>query len=155
MRDLRARQVGGLRRHTVGVNESWASSPGVRRGMQANRGRDTKPEMAIRRAAHAAGLRYRVDHRPIPTLNRRADLVFPRAKVAVFVDGCFWHGCPEHHTVAKSNARFWAEKVRRNCKRDAETDSLLADGGWTVIRAWEHEPAEAVIAQIVNALQRR
>jgi DNA mismatch endonuclease (patch repair protein) len=136
------------------MNESWASTPGVRRGMQANRGRDTKPEMAVRRAAHAAGLRYRVDHRPIPTLNRRADLVFTRAKVAVFVDGCFWHGCPAHHTVAKSNAPFWAEKVRRNRERDAETDSLLADDGWTVIRVWEHEPAEAVVTRIVHALHR-
>jgi DNA mismatch endonuclease (patch repair protein) len=122
--------------------------------MQANRGRDTKPEMAVRRAAHAAGLRYRVDRRPIPTLNRRADLVFTRAKVAVFVDGCFWHGCPEHHTVAKSNAPFWAEKVRRNRERDAETDRLLAEGGWTVVRAWEHEPAEAVVSRIGHALQR-
>src|SRR4051794_16485610 len=120
------------------MNESWASSPGVRRGMQANRGRDTKPEIAVRRAAHAAGLRYRVDHRPLPRINRRADLVFTRAQVAVFVDGCFWHGCPVHHTVAKSNATFWVEKVARTRERDAETDQLLLDAGWTVIRAWEH-----------------
>ena len=113
--------------------------------MQANRGRDTKPELAVRRAAHAAGLRYRVDHRPIPTLNRRADLVFTRAKLAVFVDGCFWHGCHEHHTVAKSSALFWSEKVTRNRGRDAETDRLLSDDGWTVIRAWEHEPVTAVL----------
>jgi DNA mismatch endonuclease, patch repair protein len=122
--------------------------------MQANRGRDTKPEMAVRRAAHAAGLRFRVDYRPIPELNRRADLVFTRAKVAVFVDGCFWHGCPTHHTVAKSNAEFWAQKVTRNRERDAETDRLLGEAGWTVIRAWEHEPAGDVVARIVTSLRR-
>lgn len=121
--------------------------------MQANRRRDTKPELAVRRAAYAAGLRYRVDFRPILTLNRRADLVFTRAKVAVFVDGCFWHGCPEHHTIAKTNASFWADKVRRNRERDANTDELLGEAGWTVVRAWEHEPAELVVAQIVAALR--
>lgn len=122
--------------------------------MQANRGRDTKPEMAVRRAAHAAGLRFRVDYRPIPELNRRADLVFTRAKIAVFVDGCFWHGCPTHHTVAKSNAEFWAQKVTRNRERDAETDRLLGEAGWTVIRAWEHEPADDVVARILTSLRR-
>lgn len=122
--------------------------------MQANRGRDTKPEMAVRRAAHAAGLRFRVDYRPIPELNRRADLVFTRAKVAVFVDGCFWHGCPTHHTIAKSNAEFWAQKVTRNRERDAETDRLLGEAGWTVIRAWEHEPADDVVARILTSLRR-
>ena len=138
----------------MNVNESWASSPGVRHGMQANRGRDTKPEMTVRRAAHAAGLRFRVDYRPIQELNRRADLVFTRAKVAVFVDGCFWHGCPTHHTVAKSNADFWAQKVTRNRERDAETDRLLRDAGWTVIRAWEHEPADDVVARIFASVRR-
>lgn len=137
----------------MNVNESWASSPGVRRGMQSNRGRDTKPELAVRRAAHAAGLRYRVDRRPLSGLNRRADLVFTRAKVAVFVDGCFWHGCPLHHTVAKANADFWAQKVARNRDRDAETDRLLRDAGWTVIRAWEHEPPEEVVARIVAVVR--
>ena len=122
--------------------------------MQANRGRDTKPEMAVRRAAHAAGLRFRVDYRPIPELNRRADLVFTRAKVAVFVDGCFWHGCPTHHTIATSNAEFWAQKVTRNRERDAETDRLLGEAGWTVIRAWEHEPADDVVARVLTSLRR-
>lgn len=110
--------------------------------------------MAVRRAAHAAGLRFRVDHRPIPDLNRRADLVFTRAKVAVFVDGCFWHGCPTHHTVAKSNAQFWAQKVARNRERDAETDRLLSNAGWTAIRAWEHEEPDNVVARISAAVRR-
>lgn len=122
--------------------------------MQANRGRDTKPEMAVRRAAHAAGLRFRVDYRPIQDLNRRADLVFTRSMVAVFVDGCFWHGCPTHHTVAKSNAAFWAQKVSKNRERDAETDRLLRQAGWTVLRAWEHESADDVVNRILASVRR-
>lgn len=112
--------------------------------MQANRGRDTGPELALRRAVHALGLRYRVDARPLPSLRRRADMVFTRAKVAVFMDGCFWHGCPDHHTVAKTNAEFWAEKVRGNRERDEETNRLLDEAGWAVVRVWEHEdPVDA------------
>lgn len=126
------------------MSESWAASPGVRRSMQANRGRDTKPELALRREVHRQGLRYYVSRRPIKEVRRTADLVFPRVQVAVFMDGCFWHGCPEHHTSAKTNAAFWANKVQGNRARDAETDRLLREGGWTVVRVWEHEdPAEA------------
>ncbi len=121
--------------------------------MRGNRGRDTKPELAIRRLVHAAGLRYRVDARPLAQLNRRADMVFSRAKVAVFVDGCFWHGCPTHHTVARSNASYWADKVTTNRERDAETDRLLEEAGWTVIRAWEHEVPEAVAKHIVGTVR--
>lgn len=137
-----------------GEATSWASSEGVRRSMRSNKGRDTRPELALRRAAHALGLRYRVSVRPIPKIRRTADLVFSRAKVAVFMDGCFWHGCPEHHTVAKTNADFWAEKVRRNVERDGETDEILKGAGWTVLRIWEHEdPAQAAaqVAALVRA----
>lgn len=112
--------------------------------MRANRSRDTKPELALRRAVHARGMRYRVSARPLPGVRRTADLVFTRVKVAVFMDGCFWHGCPQHHTPATTNSEYWAEKVRRNRKRDAEIDHLLTAQGWTVIRVWEHEdPIEA------------
>jgi DNA mismatch endonuclease (patch repair protein) len=112
--------------------------------MQSNRSRDTKPELALRSAVHARGLRYRVAAKPLTGLRRTADLVFPSAKVAVFLDGCFWHGCPEHHTVAASNATFWADKVAGNRARDRDTDSRLADAGWVSVRVWEHEdPAEA------------
>lgn len=107
--------------------------------MQSNRGRDTVPELALRRAVHALGLRYRVSVRPLPAVRRTADLVFTKAKVAVFMDGCFWHGCPDHHTRSATNAAYWAEKVRRNRERDAETDRLLAEAGWLVVRVWEHE----------------
>ncbi len=115
--------------------------------MRANRSRDTRPELAVRRAAHALGLRYRVSVRPIPTLRRTADLVFTRARIAVLVDGCFWHGCPEHYTVAVTNADFWAAKVTRNRDRDVQTSGLLREAGWTVLRFWEHEdPAETARA---------
>ncbi|BBY49437.1 hypothetical protein MARA_29050 [Mycolicibacterium arabiense] len=124
--------------------ESWASSPEARARMQSNKSRDTKPELALRSAVHSLGLRYRVDARPLQALRRRADLVFPRAKVAVFLDGCFWHGCPVHHTVAAANASFWAEKVSTNRARDSDTDAKLAEAGWVSVRVWEHEdPVEA------------
>lgn len=107
--------------------------------MLANRRRDTRPEMTLRRALHAAGLRFRVDV-PLPfDRRRRADIVFPRQKVAIFVDGCFWHRCPEHYTSPKANSEFWAEKARRNVERDRDTDARLEALGWTVLRFWEHD----------------
>lgn len=112
--------------------------------MQSNKSRDTKPELALRSAVHKLGLRYRVDTRPLTTMRRRADLVFTRAKVAVFLDGCFWHGCPVHHTKAAANATFWADKVTTNRARDRDTDARLAEAGWVSVRIWEHEnPVEA------------
>ncbi len=116
--------------------------------MQANRRRDTKPEMAVRRLIHARGLRYLVDAKPSPTLNRRADIVFRRARIAVFVDGCYWHGCPAHGTVARSNATYWSQKIGRNRARDQETDRLLRQEGWRIIRVWEHEDPVAVADRI-------
>lgn len=101
--------------------------------------RDTGPELLLRRRLHAAGLRYRVHFRPIPGVRRTADIVFTRAKVAVFVDGCFWHRCPEHGTLPKTNADWWAAKLARNGERDADTGRLLSEAGWTVLRVWEHE----------------
>jgi DNA mismatch endonuclease, patch repair protein len=134
--------------------DSWASSPGVRASMRANRRRDTKPELAVRRLVHAAGLRYRVDYAPLLEHRRvRADLVFTRARVAVFVDGCFWHGCPQHHTVAKSNAEFWAAKVTSNRARDQQVGVTLNAAGWTVLRFWEHEEPVEVAAQIVERVR--
>jgi DNA mismatch endonuclease (patch repair protein) len=121
--------------------------------MQSNKGRDTRPELAVRRAVHALGLRYRVGMRPLPKLRRTADLVFTRAKVAVFIDGCFWHGCPTHHTVAATNAAFWAEKVRRTRERDNETDQHLAEQGWTVVRVWEHDDPLEVAARIRSIIR--
>ncbi|MGW0483626.1 MULTISPECIES: very short patch repair endonuclease [Nonomuraea] len=121
--------------------------------MQANKGRDTKPELALRRAVHALGLRYRVSYRPLKSVRRTADLVFTRAKVAVFLDGCFWHGCPTHHTVAATNAGFWAEKVSRTRERDVETDRLLQEAGWRVLRVWEHEDPDEAARRVASMVR--
>lgn len=109
--------------------------------------------MAVRRLVHKAGLRYRVDARPLAALNRRADLVFRGARVAVFIDGCYWHGCDEHGTVAKSNESYWAQKIHRNRERDIETDRLLDDAGWRVIRAWEHDDPAEVAVRVIEAVR--
>lgn len=131
---------------------SWASSSIARKVMQGNRRRDTKPELAVRREVHSMGLRYRVDARPLPGLNRRADIVFTRARVAVFIDGCYWHGCPEHGTQPTTNAEYWSSKIGRNVARDRETDAILTDSGWLSVRVWEHEKPEVsaqMVAQVV------
>jgi len=121
-----------------------ASSDKVRERMQAQPRRDTACEMAVRSAVHALGLRYRVHQRPLPGLRREADLVFRRDKVAVFVDGCFWHGCSEHHSPPTSNYNWWKTKVEKNRARDKETNRILSEQGWNVVRVWEHEdPGEA------------
>ena len=135
--------------------EPWSSSPAVRSVMRANRRRDTEPELKVRRIVHSLGLRYRVDARPLAGLNRRADLVFSRSKVAVFIDGCFWHGCPEHGTEARLNADYWRLKIQRNKARDADTDRLLAEAGWAVIRVWEHQDPAQVAADIAAAIRTR
>jgi DNA mismatch endonuclease (patch repair protein) len=132
--------------------ESWASSPEVRAAMRGNRGRDTAPERRLRALLHARGLRYRVSARPLPGLRRTADVVFPRARIAVFVDGCYWHGCPEHHRPAATNSEFWRTKIADNKRRDAETNRMLADQGWTVIRCWEHEEPSSVAERVVSAV---
>ena len=143
------------RSYTRCMAESWASSPGVRLSMQSNKGRDTKPEVALRSAVHALGLRYRVSVRPVKELRRTADLVFTRAKVAVFLDSCFWHGCPRHHTVAATNAQFWADKVEINRARDRDTDRRLSEAGWTSIRVWEHEAATEAALRIRDVVHER
>jgi DNA mismatch endonuclease (patch repair protein) len=137
------------------VAESWASNAGVRRSMQSNKRRDTKPELALRKAVHGLGLRYRVDAKPLTQMRRRADMVFSRAKVAVFLDGCFWHGCPEHHTVAKANAEFWADKVSGNRARDRDTDERLAAAGWVCVRVWEHEDPQLAAARVAEVVRAR
>ncbi|WP_313025361.1 very short patch repair endonuclease [Mobilicoccus sp.] len=116
--------------------------------------KDTTPEMLLRRELHRRGLRYRIEY-PLPGMRRRrADSAFTRAKVAVFVDGCFWHACPQHATSPANNGAWWAEKLRRNVERDRETDVHLQQWGWTVIRAWEHEDpcevAERVAREVRN-----
>ncbi|CBG72741.1 conserved hypothetical protein [Streptomyces scabiei 87.22] len=135
---------------------SWASSAARRRNMQAIRNRDTKPEQLIRRLVHAQGLRYRVCARPLPDLRRTADLVFRPVKVAVFIDGCYWHGCPEHYVPPKTNSGYWSEKVLRNMTRDRDTDERLKEAGWLVLRFWEHEPSDLCANTIAaNVIARR
>lgn len=135
------------------ARESWASSEHARLTMRANRRRDTKPELEIRRILHARGLRYRVDFRPLKSVRRHADIVFTKAKLAVFVDGCFWHGCPEHFFPPKTNSDYWSQKIAGNIARDRDTDRRFTEAGWTVVRIWEHEnPAEA--AEVVIAVLR-
>lgn len=121
--------------------------------MVANKRRDTKPELAIRRLLHAAGFRYRVDFAPVHSLKRRADLVFRSERVAVFVDGCFWHTCPIHATEPKRNADYWRTKLLRNVERDRETDAALQANGWHVIRVWEHEDPDEAARRIADAVR--
>ena len=107
--------------------------------MRGNRSRDTKPELAVRRLLHAEGLRYRVNTRPLPELRRTADIVFRAKRIAVFIDGCYWHGCPEHYVASKSNRGYWKAKIEANVARDAETNDVLSEAGWTVLRYWSHD----------------
>lgn len=137
----------------AGATVSWATSPATRRAMQANRRRDTTPEMAIRRLVHAAGLRYRVDARPLSTARHTADMIFTRARVAVFIDGCFWHGCADHYRPPASNNTYWAGKVTRNRERDQLANEALIAAGWTVVRIWEHEAPESAARQIEDAVR--
>ncbi len=123
--------------------------------MQANRSRDTRLELEVRSAVHARGLRYRVAIRPVASVRRSADLVFTRARVAVFLDGCFWHGCPEHFRLPATNPEYWGPKIATNAARDAETDRLLASEGWLVLRFWEHTVAVEAATRIEGAVRER
>src|SRR3954452_11629678 len=114
------------------------------------RGRNTKPEMALRTALWSLGLRYRL-HYSIPG---KPDVVFPRQRVAVFVDGCFWHGCPEHSVNPKTNASFWRNKLDGNIERDQRTSASLESLGWTVLRFWEHE-IEQDVSKVVEQIIRK
>lgn len=104
---------------------------------------------------HAAGLRYRVDRAPVPGLRRRADLVFGPARVAVFIDGCFWHGCPEHGNRPQTNEQWWADKLERNRQRDRDTDTRLQAAGWQVLRVWEHEEPQDAARRVIAAAEAR
>lgn len=127
--------------------------------MRGNKSRDTAPELAVRRLLFKSGLRYRVNYRPVAGLRRTADVVFLGSCVAVYVDGCFWHGCPLHYVPSKSNTEYWLPKIERNRARDRETDRLLAQHGWLVLRFWAHEnPADvanAVAAAVATRAAKR
>lgn len=127
---------------------SWATSNRIRNSMVGNRRRDTTLEMAVRRALHATGARYRVDF-PIrvPRLVR-PDIVFTRTKTAVFLDGCFWHGCPKHGSRPVANRGYWDSKLQRNRERDIEQTAALEAAGWHVLRFWEHEDPKVIVTAI-------
>lgn len=126
----------------------------VRRRMERQRTADTKPEIALRRELHGRGLRYRLDVPIVPGHpRRRVDIVFRRAKVAVFVDGCFWHQCPEHGNLPANNRGWWRTKLHRNVERDCETNNLLRREGWKVIRVWEHEEPSAAADRVEAAVR--
>ncbi|MBB4687363.1 DNA mismatch endonuclease (patch repair protein) [Amycolatopsis jiangsuensis] len=135
--------------------ERLETTSAVRARMSKQKSRNTGIEVALRKVLHAAGLRYRVHRRPITGVRREADLVFGPARVAVFVDGCFWHGCPEHVTWPKNNADFWRTKIETNRRRDADTDLRLQAAGWQTVRIWEHETSEEAAARVVAAVRER
>ncbi|NGO77253.1 very short patch repair endonuclease [Streptomyces sp. YC504] len=121
--------------------------------MSRQNSRDTGPEIAVRRLLHSNGFRYRV-HYPVPGAPRRKiDIAFVGPRIAIFLDGCFWHGCPQHATSPKANAEWWQNKLDRNMARDRETGELLEASGWTVLRFWEHEEPESVAQVIAHARQ--
>lgn len=132
---------------------SWASSASSRKTMLGNRGRDTAPEKSVRSAVHREGLRFRVAARPIPELDRTADMLFRPDRVAVFVDGCYWHGCPEHGRIPTTNTEYWSLKIQRNVARDRDTDRRLIERGWQVLRFWEHEDSDSVAATITTVVR--
>lgn len=132
-----------------------ASSPPVRAVMQGNRAVDTRPEVAVRSELHRRGLRFRKHVQPVATLRCQADVVFPRERIAVFVDGCWWHGCPQHGTRPKTNSEYWDAKLDRNLARDGRNNRLLSEAGWTVVRAWEHEPASEVADRVAETVRGR
>ena len=127
---------------------SWASSPAVRRSMQSNRPRDTTTEVVLRSALHRAGLRFYKHRRPVPGLRCEPDILFPAVRLAVFVDGCFWHACPQHASLPKTNGDWWLAKLRANQARDRRNDEALRAAGWIVLRVWEHGRVDEVVAQI-------
>jgi DNA mismatch endonuclease (patch repair protein) len=138
----------------VGTARSWASSAGSRRSMLGNKRRDTKPELAVRRLLHAQGFRYRVDFQASSAVRSRADIVFTKQRVAVFIDGCFWHGCPMHATYPRANSDYWLPKLARNKERDTEVSGILRELGWTVLRFWEHEEPEEAVSEISATVRR-
>lgn len=134
---------------------SWASTEGVRRSMKANRRCDTGPEVRLRSLLYSHGHRFRKDYRlDLDRLRVRIDVAFPGAKVAAFVDGCFWHRCPQHGSDPRRNGDFWRRKLDANVERDHRVDAALAAAGWTVVRVWEHEPPQAAADRVIVTLRR-
>lgn len=133
------------------IAKPTATSAVVSAQMRAQRVVDTEAELSVRRTLYSAGLRYR-KHYPVPGRPRRSiDIAFPGKRIAVFIDGCFWHGCEIHRTVPKSNREWWQAKLEENQRRDRDTTKVLGEHGWTVLRFWEHDAASEVLAAVANA----
>lgn len=130
-----------------------ASSDSVRSRMSKQRRRDTQAELLVRQILHGRGVRYRVDVRPEPDYRCKADIIWRTLRLVVFIDGCFWHGCPQHATRPRANGEWWAQKLDANILRDRKTDAFLAARGWTVLRFWEHEEPAAVADAICAKLR--
>ncbi|MYW91863.1 very short patch repair endonuclease [Amycolatopsis rubida] len=135
--------------------ERLETTSAVSARMSKQKSRNTGIEMALRKILHAAGYRYRVHRRPVKGVRREADLVFGPSRVAVFVDGCFWHGCPEHGTWPKNNADYWRTKIETNRRRDANTDAVLLEAGWLPVRIWEHEATEVAASRVIETVKER
>jgi DNA mismatch endonuclease (patch repair protein) len=124
--------------------------------MKGNRRANTRPELAVRSELHRRGLRFRKDVvLRMPDVRTTADVVFPRQRLAVFIDGCFWHQCPEHSHVPRANPGYWEHKLARTVERDARVTARLREHGWTVLRIWEHVPVEQAADRIAEALGKR
>jgi DNA mismatch endonuclease, patch repair protein len=148
--------AGGGRPAARADTGSWATTPAVRRSMQHNRPRDTSTEVALRSALHRAGLRFYKHRRPLSGLRCEPDVLFPGVRLAVFVDGCFWHSCPDHGSLPKANGAWWQAKLENTQIRDRRNDESLRAAGWTVVRLWEHcsiEEMTAEICQVVSTLR--
>lgn len=134
------------------MRRSLSLSPETSRRLAKVRQKGTDAELALRREMHRIGLRYRIDYEVLKKPRRVADVAFSGRKIAVFVDGCFWHGCPEHATWPKRNAEFWREKIEANQRRDADTNDRLRSLGWTVLRFWSHEPPTEAARTVARAV---
>ncbi|HST49310.1 very short patch repair endonuclease [Jatrophihabitans sp.] len=137
------------------VKPPLPASEAVSARLSRQRQRNTRPELALRSALHRQGQRFYVHRRPIPSLRRVADIVFPAVKVAVEVRGCFWHACPEHGTAPKSNAEWWADKLASNRRRDETADTALRAAGWLPVTVWEHESPEEAARRVAAVVQQR
>jgi DNA mismatch endonuclease (patch repair protein) len=123
--------------------------------MLGNRAVGTRPETELRSVLHRRGFRFRKNALVLPTIRCRPDVVFPTERIAVFIDGCYWHGCSEHGSIPKRNAVYWRAKIERNQARDERNDAALSSAGWVVIRAWEHEPVQLIADRVAEAIGAR
>lgn len=131
------------------------SSPEVSRRMSRVRTSGTDPELRLRRVLHSRGLRYRINRKPLTTMRCRPDIVFGQAQIAVFVDGCFWHGCPDHASWPKANGEWWRDKIQKTRDRDATATRELVANGWLVLRFWEHEDPVVAADTVQEVLAER